>query len=606
MIPKKKSEFIEVLCYTRIPQEDRIYAPRLAFSMHLAYREDGKPFQALNHNSGVLFAKATQNENGTLRAKSLKNPYLFRMADGTFGVVAVRTEADGQQDEESRGAVLFFTSEDLLQYQEIGLIDLQSDAHVSDVACEYDESSQAYVIRWSNENGGHYRNRVQDLFDLTCAGVPETAEAFTLEAVSADIEGMQHRNVIRVPRETADRLIGRLTVPENVAIKVPDRIAANSAEDLKTLKATAVYSDGTTAPKSVDWDTAAVRWDQAGTYRVNGTVRQEHYAFPIAANRADPCIAKWNGKYYFIATNDADGNQTLSIREADTISGLIQASESLILDTKTYDHIKGLLWAPELHIIGGELYIFHAATTGEFFYEECHVMKLREGGDPACAADWSMPRRVVKRDGTDLCEAGKVISLDMTVIQVNGECYAAWSERQFVPVDLGAWIYIAKLDPKEPWRLASDPVLLTRPDFGWANNHTFVDEGPFALIRDGRIFLTFSSAAIDATYCVGLLTADANADLLNPGSWTKGNYPLLTSRSVPGEYGPGHNSYVTDDEGVTWNVYHARLGVEEPRGSGIRRVHFGMDGYPVLDLTEERDLNPALAEVSIEVIVKRD
>ncbi|MEI0740262.1 hypothetical protein VQ056_32700 [Paenibacillus sp. JTLBN-2024] len=75
--------------------------------MHLAYREDGKPFQALNHNSGVLFAKATQNENGTLRAKSLKNPYLFRMADGTFGVVAVRTEADGQQDEESRGAVLF-------------------------------------------------------------------------------------------------------------------------------------------------------------------------------------------------------------------------------------------------------------------------------------------------------------------------------------------------------------------------------------------------------------------------------------------------------------------------------------------------------------------
>lgn len=483
---------------------------------------------------------------------------------------------------------------------------MKNERDVHDVACEYDESSQAYIIYWSDGNGRSYRNKIQELFDLTGAGTPENAEAFALKTVSADIEGIQPRNIIRVPKETAHRLVCRLTVPENVAIELPDAIQATSDEELKALQATAIYSDGTTATKAVDWDTDTVRWDQAGNYRVKGTVRQEHYAFPIAVNRADPCIAKWNGKYYFIATNDADRNQTLYIREADTIPGLVQASESLILDTQTYDHIKGLLWAPEFHIIDGELYIFHAATTGEFFYEESHVMKLREGGDPACAADWSMPRRVVKKDGAELCEAGKVISLDMTVIQVNGECYAAWSERKFVPADFGAWIYIAKLDPKEPWRLTSDPVLLTQPDFGWANNHGFVDEGPFALIRGGRIFLTFSSAAVDATYCVGLLTADANADLLDPGSWTKGNYPLLTSRSVPGEYGPGHNSYITDDDGVTWNVYHSRPGVEEPRCSGIRRVHFDIDGYPVLDLTEERDLNPALAEVSIEVIVKPD
>ncbi|PQP90028.1 glycosyl hydrolase, partial [Paenibacillus sp. AR247] len=272
-----KSEYIKVLCYTRTPQEDIIYAPRLAYSMHLAYSENGRDFQALNHNSGVLFAKATNHENGTLRAKSLKNPYLFRIADGKFGVVAVRTEADGQQDEESRGAVLFFTSGDLLQYQEIGLVDLKSGAYAQDVACEYDESSQAYVIRWSDGKGGSYQNKIQDLYDLAGAGTPEKAEAFTLEAVSADIEGIQPRNVIRVPRETAQRLVCRLTVPENVAIEVPDGIKAASAEDLKALKATAVYSDGTTAPKAVDWDTAAVRWDQAGTYRVKGRVRQEHY-----------------------------------------------------------------------------------------------------------------------------------------------------------------------------------------------------------------------------------------------------------------------------------------------------------------------------------------
>ncbi|MFD1907687.1 hypothetical protein ACFSQ7_32535 [Paenibacillus rhizoplanae] len=37
--------------------------------MHLAYKTDGGQYLALNHNSGVLFAKATENEDGTLRAK---------------------------------------------------------------------------------------------------------------------------------------------------------------------------------------------------------------------------------------------------------------------------------------------------------------------------------------------------------------------------------------------------------------------------------------------------------------------------------------------------------------------------------------------------------
>lgn len=67
------------------------------------------------------------------------------------------------------------------------------------------------------------------------------------------------------------------------------------------------------------------------------------------------------------------------------------------------------------------------------------------------------------------------------------------------------WLYIAKLDENEPWKLKSEPVLLSKPEFGWANNHTFVDEGPFALIRGDKLFVTFSSAAVDTSYVVGLL-----------------------------------------------------------------------------------------------------
>jgi len=593
-----------VLCYTRLPQEDIIYANRLAFSMHLAYSEDGKYFKDLNHNSGVLFAKATENENGSLNAKSLKNPYIFYMEDGSFGVVAVRTEANGENDAQSRGKILLFASKDLLQYEEIGLIDLKTDSFVDDVSCFYDKENKTYVIHWSDDKGNYYKNFISDILGLNGAALPQKAEAFSMEPVCAGIEGVVARNVIKVSDEIAHRLVCKLTVPSNVRMEVPASVKAASKKDLEGVKAVAVYSDGTSAEKLVDWDDSEIDWKTPGKYLAKGIVHQERYVFPIAINRADPCIAKWNGKYYFIATNDADGNHSLYIREADNIPELVNAKEHLLLDSNTYEDIGGLLWAPEFHILGDDLYIFHGATPGEFFREESHIMKLKKGGNPICASDWSRPQRVLKKDGTYLCEAGKTISLDMTTFEWDGQHYVVWSQREFLPVDLGAWLYIAKIDPNEPWKLTTDPVVLTKPYYGWENNHTFVVEGPFPLIRGDKLFLTFSGAAIDATYCVGLLAADKGADLLNPENWQKLNYPLLTSRSIPGEYGPGHNSYVVDDNGVYWNAYHARPGVEGPRSSGLRRVHFDIDGYPVLDLPEYRDINNQLARVSMEVVVK--
>lgn len=595
---------MHLLCYTREPLDGQIYDVKLAYSMHLAYSVDGMDFRDLNHNSGVLFAKATDNEDGTLNAKSLRNPYLFHMLDGTYGVVAVRTEPDGGNDEQSKGQILLFSSSDLLQYQEVGLLDLKCDTYVSDLNCFYDQEQQVYVIHWCDADGNYYRNNIADIFDLDSATLPENAEPFKLASVPADIEGIVARNVIEVPNKLGQRLVKKLTVPHNVEIKVPESFNASSPEELKDVRATAIYSDGTKTFKNVKWDLSSIDWNTPATYQISGTVYQEHFQFPVAVNRADPCIAKWSGKYYFIATNDADSNHTLYMREADSIEGLVDAEEVLILDTKTYDHIGNLLWAPEFHVIENELYIFHAASPQEFFCEEAHVMKLRSGGNPMCAGDWFEPKLVVRKDGQALCEAGKTISLDMTCFKIKDEYYVIWSQRQFLPVDQGAWLYIAKIDPKQPWRLITDPVVIAKPDYGWENNHVFVVEGAYALIRDERLYVTYSGALVDATYCVGLLVADLDTDLLEPNSWTKGNYPLLTSRSVSGEYGPGHNSYVIDDDGTIWNAYHARAGVKGPRSSGIRRVHFDIDGYPRLDLIEDQDLNHELAEVYIDVIVR--
>lgn len=376
----------------------------------------------------------------------------------------------------------------------------------------------------------------------------------------------------------------------NTGVSFPKQVTASSWEELEKQDAVLYYSDGTTVRRKVDWEKADIDFKKRGRQTVKGAIRQEHFAFPVAINRADPCVARWNGKYYFIATNDADGNHTLYIREADTLEGLVCAPEHLILDSDTYPEIGGLLWAPEFHEINGKLYIFHAATTGEFYWEESHLMELREGGNPVCREDWSRPKRIKCADGSDICEAGKEITLDMTCFFWEEDYYVIWSQRQFLPKDLGAWLYIAKLNPDKPEQLLTKPVILSKPEYGWANNHTFVDEGPFALQTKEKLYVTFSSAAVDVTYVVGCLEIEKGKNLLDASNWRKYNYPILTARSVPGEYGTGHNAYVMDENGLTWNTYHARPGKEGPRSSGIRRVHFDVDGAPMLDVTEERDV----------------
>ncbi len=551
-----------LLSYTRLPIDNILYDPRLAYSMHLALSEDGKTYQALNHNSGVLFVKATENEDGSVTPWSLMEPVMFAVEDG-YGVLAKRIGSEGDEDPESAGKRLYFTTKDFLEYTEVGFV-------------------------------------TEEEAEEMLAGVPKLPLP---KAEDLDILGAVPSHVLEISEKIADRLRKKLITPVNCGVEFPAQVKASTPEELSQYKASSLFTDGTKVERKVDWDLSAVDFGTPGTYSVKGRIHQEHFEFPVAFNRADPCVGKWNGKYYFIATNDADKEHTLYIREADTLPELVDAEEILLLDSTTYEGIGGLLWAPEFHEIDGKWYIFHAATPGEFFWEESHVMALCEGGNPTCREDWSAPKRVVKADGSDICEAGKEITLDMTVFDWEGEYYAIWSQRQFLPKDLGAWLYIAKINPKEPWKLASEPVVLLKPDYGWSNNHTFVVEGPFALPKEDILYITFSGAAVDTSYVVGLLSIPKGKDLLNPKNWKQGNYPILTARSVEGEYGTGHNAYVTDEDGTIWNTYHARPGVEGVRSSGIRRVHFDIDGAPMLDVTEELDLLEEYATVETEVVV---
>lgn len=593
---------MEILCYTREPKEDHIYAARLAYSMHLAYRAGESEWVPFHHNEGLLYAKAVHREDGTLTAKSLKKPWLFETKEGIFGVAAIRVEAEGEPDVESEGCVLLWSSCDLVHFQERGLLRLQEEGQIEQVRCMYEKETGQYRIEWERADGVWMGGRSDNLFErekkIHGEPVKKTVDFPELSSEEIEeIEGIRPGNAIQISEEKGDYLLRKLLPPRCMSMELTTSETGYTIQERDQIRAIGNYSDGTQVVRRIDWESGGD--DKTNNHTWKGRVHQEHFDFPFAEHRADPCCMYWHGKYYYIATNDFDENKSLYIRCSDQLEGLVEAKEELLLDTEMYPDIKGLLWAPEFHEINGRLYIFHAATEGEFFFEESRVMILKEGGDPMRVSDWSKPKLVIKKDGTPLCEAGKVISLDMTVFLYEGKVYAMWSQRQFLPVDQGAWLYLAEIDGDEPWKLLSDPVCIAKPEYGWENNHTFVVEGPFALKRGEDLFVTYSGAAVDTTYAVGLLKPKRGADLLNSENWEKSNYPLLSSRSCSGQYGPGHNSYLEDENGLVWNFYHARAGVDAPRSSGARRVHFDIDQEPMLDVLEEFDLPEEFREVSI-------
>ena len=83
---------------------------------------------------------------------------LFRMADGTYGVISVRTNrGTATGDSTAKSSVLIATSEDLLTYSEQensgSIVDLGETNGVNAPYAVYDTASKQYVVGWADDNG---------------------------------------------------------------------------------------------------------------------------------------------------------------------------------------------------------------------------------------------------------------------------------------------------------------------------------------------------------------------------------------------------------------------------------------------------------------------
>lgn len=304
---------------------------------------------------------------------------------------------------------------------------------------------------------------------------------------------------------------------------------------------------------------------------------------PFIIQRADPYVVKADDGYYYF-TGSYPAYDRIILRRSKTLLGLRdEACEKVIWKAHTQGQMGAHIWAPELHFIFGKWYMYFAAGDRENVWNIRPYVMCCEG-DPY-NDEWVELGRVQPADDDEF--SFRAFSLDSTVFEVNNEAYIIWAEK----VGVGKMIsnlYIAKLEKAN--KLSTVQVLLTTPDYDWERIGFWVDEGPSALFHDGKIYVTFSSSATGACYATGLLTASLDSDLLDPRSWEKDRYPVLSTDSEKGFYGPGHNSFTKDEEGNDICVFHART-YEEIVGDSLhdpnRHAHLMKikweNGRPIFD-----------------------
>ena len=275
------------------------------------------------------------------------------------------------------------------------------------------------------------------------------------------------------------------------------------------------------------------------------------YNEPWILQRADPYIYKHsNGKYYFTASVPA--YDRIMLRQADTLEGLATAEETTIWMKHANGPMSEHIWAPELHYLEGKWYVYFAGSEKEDIWKIRPYVLECQDEDPI-TGEWKELGIMQCADDDEF--SFRAFSLDATVFENAGKRFYVWAEKVGVGRQISN-LYIAEMET--PWKLKTVQVLLTTPDYDWERVGFWVNEGPSVIKRNGKIFLTYSASEPGAPYCMGMLTADENSDLLDPLSWKKERYPVLASAPEIGLYGPGHNSFTKDAEGNDILVYHAR------------------------------------------------
>jgi len=581
-------------------------------SLHLAYSMDGKEFIALNSNTGISFAKNSSTSQ-SYNPNGFKSPFIFRKDDGTYGLIATNND--------NSSYVYVLESKDLINFtNETTLMLNNSGIKVLNPECSYDTTTGEYIISWTDGNKT-YKNTTKD-FIKASSPIEGTHEFSTNNATVLPENAIQSK-IFNVTKDEYTKVVNKLAPVVNTGV---EKVSVETlvGENIELPKQViGNYNDGSTSSVPVEWnkdDIEKINIDEPGTYEVSGIVERKEYPNPFIEERADPWILKASdGYYYFTASypqkgySDKEGYSKVTLRRSLTIDGLIDAEEVSIWDAYKSNGIYRNIWAPEIHEINGKLYVYYTGSIdrNNVFGIRPHVLECIDRNDPMNPNSW-IERGAFKTTDDDKFSFSN-FSLDMTYFENNGEHYVIWAQN--APISK---MYMAKVDPDSPWKLTSKAMELTTPEYSWERQVYNVNEGPAVLKKNGKVFVCFSAAGVGPEYSIGILSADEDSDLMELSSWTKTPYPILTSADVPGEYGPGHNSFTVDEYGNDVFVYHARSqecyegkcewagldALADPcRHARVKNVHWAADGTPILKMTSDQAISETNKNIIATIVV---
>ena len=299
---------------------------------------------------------------------------------------------------------------------------------------------------------------------------------------------------------------------------------------------------------------------------------------PIVRRRADAQVFRHTDGMYYM-TGSVPEYDRLVLRRSRTIAGLTTARETVLWRHLAKGPLSGFIWAPELHRIGRQWIMYFAAGPsggGEDVFRIRTYALACDGADPM-TGKWSLLGQ--------LQTPWDSFNLDSTSFVHRGTRYLCWAQRE-PGIETNSNLYLAPLTT--PLTLARAPVRLSVPTLDWEVRGFKVNEAPAILERNGRLFMTYSASATDQRYCLGLLTARADADIMQASAWTKSQVPVFVSSAATGVYGPGHNSFTVDEQGRDVMIYHGRDYAEikgdplfDPnRETRVQRLYYTADGTP--------------------------
>lgn len=271
---------------------------------------------------------------------------------------------------------------------------------------------------------------------------------------------------------------------------------------------------------------------------------------PAIEQRADPWVYRHTDGYYYFTASVPEYDR-IEIRRSRTIQGLSGAKPVIAWTKPESGPLSANIWAPEIHFIEGKWYIYFAAArtteTNEGLFDHRMYVLENESANPLDGA-WVEKGQIRTR--------WESFALDATTFEHRGVRYLVWAQKDpLIPGNSN--LYISEMS--NPWTLQGEQVMITTPEYDWEIIGFKVNEGAAVLKRDGRIFISYSASATDYNYCMGLLAASEEADLLDPASWNKSATPVLGTDEELGLYGPGHNSFTKSEDGTKdILVFHAR------------------------------------------------